>query len=180
MTVWKSAVAALFTASVSPYALAQSAPDQQAGAEVPQAQVELTADNAYVLEDENTVVAEGNVTVRYQERVLTADSLTYNRDTGRVRARGNVTILEPDGTQRYAEEIETSADLSDGYAVGFSMRTPDGGTAAANSAIRSGYSYNELERAIFTSWPMTIVPVRSSMTTRAGVSVWIARFSISA
>ena len=31
-----------------------------------------------------------------------------------------------------------------------------------------------------TSWPMTIVPVRSSMTTRAGVSDWTSRFSSSA
>lgn len=151
MAVWKSTVAAFFAASVSFHALAQTGAAEPAPQQALQEQVELTADNAYVLENENTVVAEGNVTVRYRDRVLTADTLTYNRDTGRVRARGNVTILEPDGTQRYAEEIETSADLSDGYAVGFSMRTPQGETAAANSAIRRSDSYNQLDRAIFTA-----------------------------
>lgn len=150
MAVWKSTVAALFAASVSVQAAAQAGTETSA-AETMQEQVELTADNAYVLENENTVVAEGNVTVRYQDRVMTADSLTYNRDTGRVRARGNVKILEPDGTQRFADEIETSADLSDGYAVGFSMRTPEGETAAASSAIRRGDSYNQLDRTIFTA-----------------------------
>jgi LPS-assembly protein len=127
-----------------------SAPDAQPVAGATE-RVELTADTAYVLENENTVVAEGNVTARYQERVLTADRLTYNRDTGRVRARGNVTILEPDGTQRFADEIETESDLSDGYATGFSMRTPAGDTASANSVIRRSETLTRLDRAIFTS-----------------------------
>ncbi|WP_084418543.1 LPS-assembly protein LptD [Henriciella litoralis] len=153
MSVWKTTIATALVGTFLPVAAAQG--DDTSAAVATRAAAEdrvvLTADNAYVLDDENTVVAEGNVMVEYEGRVLTADSLTYNRNTARVRARGNVTILEPDGTQRFAEEVETDADLTNGYAVNFSLRTPDGDTAAANSAVRSNDTYNALDRAIFTS-----------------------------
>ena len=50
--------------------------------------VVLDADNIFVNEAENTVVAEGNVEAKYEGRVLRADRLTYNRNTDRVRAVG--------------------------------------------------------------------------------------------
>ena len=148
MAVLKSALAALLLGTAGHGAFAQTAPPEN---ETPVSRVTLTADNVYVMEDENLVVAEGNVQAEYEGRVMTADRLTYDRRTAKVRAQGNVVILEPDGTQRFADEIETDANLADGYAVGFSMRTPEGATASANLATRSGETYNSLERAIFTA-----------------------------
>ncbi|WP_370237497.1 MULTISPECIES: LPS-assembly protein LptD [Henriciella] len=147
MAVWKTAFAAIALGAVAPLALAQAAPNEAAESR----KVTLQADNVYVLEKENTVVAEGNVSAEYQGRVLTADRLTYNRSTARVRAQGNVVILEPDGTQRFADEVETDADLANGYAVEFAMRSPDGATASANSARRENETLNTLDRAIFTA-----------------------------
>ena len=148
MGVWKTASAALLLGCLSQVASAQTAASE---AQAEASRVSLTADNVYVLEEENLVVAEGNVQAEYEGRVMTADKLTYNRLTAKVRAQGNVVILEPDGTQRFAEEIETDADLANGYAVGFAMRTPDGGTASANLAQRENETYNSLDRAVFTA-----------------------------
>ncbi|MGB3624420.1 MAG: LPS assembly protein LptD [Henriciella sp.] len=147
MAVWKTAFAAMALGAFFPVAAAQIDPEGGVADE----RVTLQADNVYVLENENTVVAEGNVSAEYQGRVLTADRLTYDRDQARVRAQGNIIILEPDGTQRFAEEIETDASLANGYAVEFSMRTPDGTTASANSARREQETLNSLDRVIFTA-----------------------------
>ncbi|WP_300378434.1 LPS assembly protein LptD [Henriciella sp.] len=148
MAVWKCALAAILLGSASHAAYAQPAP---AESEEKAERVTLTADSAYVLENENLVVAEGNVQAEYEGRVMTADRLTYDRRTGVVHAQGNVTILEPDGTQRFADEVETDAQLANGYAVDFAMRTPDGATASSNLATRENETRTTLERSIYTS-----------------------------
>ncbi len=141
------AVALAFLASYPVAALAQ-----QAGPAAEVSKVSLSADNIYVDEAENTVTAEGNVEATYEGRVLTAERLIYNRNTNRVRATGNVVIFDPDGSQRFAEEIETDSALSDGYAVGFSTRIPGGGTATAASAVREdGGAFNALDKIVYTA-----------------------------
>lgn len=141
-----AALAAL-SVSISPLAFSQSEIEQ---AQVTP-QVTLDADNIFVNDETNTVIAEGNVEARYEGRVMRADRLEYNRSTDKVRATGNVIIIDLDGTQRFAEEIETDSNLSDGYAVGFSTRLPEGGVATAESAIREPGGFNALDKVVYTS-----------------------------
>ena len=117
-------------------------------------QVILTADSIDVDEAENTVTATGNVEAVYNGRIMRADRLVYDRDTEKVRATGQIIILDPDGTQRFADEIETDANLSDGYAVGFSTRMPNGGLATADAAVRSPDGSNALDKVVYTSCEM--------------------------
>ncbi len=118
---------------------------------VEQPKVVLDADNIYVNEADNTVIAEGNVEAKYEGRVLRADRLIYDRNTDRVRAAGNVIILDADGTENFADEIETDANLQDGYAIGYSTRIPNGGLAVAESAVRTSEGYNALDKIVYTS-----------------------------
>lgn len=113
--------------------------------------VVLDADNIFVNELENTVIAEGNVEAKYEGRVLRADRLTYNRNTDRVRATGNVIIIDVDGSETYADEVETDPNLIDGYAIGFSTRIENGGLAVAESAVRTSEGYNALDKIVYTS-----------------------------
>lgn len=129
-------------------AIAQSETGEQS---TTRPQVVLDADNLYVDEKENLVIAEGNVEAEYEGRVLRADRLIYDRNTDKVRAVGNVVILDLDGTQRFADEIETDANLNDGFAIGFAQRMPNGGTAVAESAIRTSSGYNALDKIVYTS-----------------------------
>lgn len=122
---------------------------QDGSAVIPQ--VILDADNIVVKEDENVVIAEGNVEAEYEGRILRADRLVYDRNTDKVRATGGVVIIDTDGSQRFAEEIETDSNLSDGYAIGFSMRMPTGGVAAAESAIKTKEGYNALDKIVYTA-----------------------------
>lgn len=154
MASWRLILATLLVAAAAAPAVAQDDAEtetvERRAVEV-EDRVVLDADNAYVLDEENLVVAEGNVRAEYEGRVLTADRLTYNRETGRVRAQGNIVITEPDGTERFAEEIETDARLANGYAAGFSLRSITGETAAANTAERRNETITELDRVIFTA-----------------------------
>lgn len=127
------------------------AQDSVVESETEQPKVVLDADNIYVNEADNTVVAEGNVEAKYEGRVLRSDRLIYDRNTDRVRASGNVVILDTDGTENFADEIETDANLQDGYAIGYSTRIPNGGLAVAESAVRTSEGYNALDKIVYTS-----------------------------
>lgn len=113
--------------------------------------VVLDADNIFVNEAENTVIAEGNVEAKYEGRILLADRLVYNRETDKVRATGNIVIIDADGTESFADEIETDSNLADGYAIGYSTRIPNGGLAVAESAVRTQEGYNALDKIVYTS-----------------------------
>ena len=146
MISFRSFAAATALALSMPTAIAQT------GDEAPtEESVVLIADNLVENEADNSIVAEGNVEASYQGRTLRADKVIYNRDTNKVRAIGNVVILDPDGTQRFAEEVEVSSNLSDGYAVGFAVRMPQGGRAVASSAVRQEGGVNSLDQIVYTA-----------------------------
>ncbi|MEO0712968.1 MAG: LPS assembly protein LptD [Pseudomonadota bacterium] len=143
MTHWSCFVAASIATLATPIAVAQT---DEASEEVL-----LVADDVFENREDNTVTAQGNVEARYQGRVLRADRIVYNRTTEKVRATGNVVILDPDGTQRFADEVEVDSNLADGYAIGFSARLPEGGTTAANAAITREDGVSALDQVIYTA-----------------------------
>ncbi|MEM8615997.1 MAG: LPS assembly protein LptD [Pseudomonadota bacterium] len=135
--------------------------------EVAPSQVIIDADTFQVDDENNTVTAEGNVQAEYEGRILRADKLVYNRTTDRVRAVGNVIIIDPDGSERFADEIETNSDLNDGFAIGFSTRLAGGGTAIAESAIRSQDGINALEKVTYTACELCEGDTRPTWALRA-------------
>ena len=155
MHKWTSIFLFAATAAFSQSAWAQDAVPADVDVEVEtddeRPRVILDADNIFANEAENKVIAEGNVEAKYEGRVLRADRLTYDRNTDRVRAEGNVVIIDADGSETYAAEIETNSTLADGYAIGFSTRTAEGGVAVAESAVTTEAGYSALEKIVYTS-----------------------------
>ena len=113
--------------------------------------VVVEADNIYQDDSSNKVIAEGNVQASYEGRILKADRVEYDRETERVRATGNVVIIDADGTQRFADEVEVASNLSDGYAIGFSTRMENGGIATANAAVRQSDGLTALDQVVYTA-----------------------------
>ncbi len=157
---------ALLAAIAAQPVLAQ-AQDEETSETLTQPQVVLNADSIYVDEASNTVIAEGNVEATYEGRILRADRLVYDRNTDKVRATGNIIILDLDGTQRFADEIETDNNLSDGYAVGFSTRMLNGGLAIAESAVRSSDGVSTLDNIVYTSCELCEGQTRPTWALRA-------------
>lgn len=144
---------------------------EQATQEVPVERVILEADYVYEVQEDNTVIAEGNVEALYEGRVLRSDRLTYNKTTDRVYATGNVVIINADGSQQFADEVEVDSSLSDGYAIGFSARLLDGSTMVANSAIRQEGGTNSLDQVVYTACPVCEEDVTPTWSIRARKAV---------
>ncbi|MEO0465416.1 MAG: LPS assembly protein LptD [Pseudomonadota bacterium] len=162
MSTLKSVFAATAFAFASPLVAAQVSDVVDTSEDVV-----LIADSLFENEAENTVIAEGNVQASYQGRILKADKVIYNRSTNKVRAIGNVVILDPDGSERFSDEVEVSSNLSDGYAIGFAMRLPNGGQAVANSAIRQENGLNSLDQVVYTACEVCDVDDRPTWALRA-------------
>lgn len=144
MLRWTGLAAALVFAAPS---VAQEAPAESSNTDP----VVVEADNIFQDEASNAVIAEGNVQAAYDGRLLKADKVIYNRETERVRAIGNVVIIDADGTQRFANEVEVSSNLSDGYSIGFSARMANGGLATANAAERQPNGITALDQIVYTA-----------------------------
>ncbi|MEL6258377.1 MAG: LPS assembly protein LptD [Pseudomonadota bacterium] len=143
MSNWMGITAVMVFSGFAPLALAQ-APGAEKG-------IALEADRIDDDQVNNRIIAEGNVQASYQGRLLQADRLIYDLNTRKVRAIGNVAIIETDGTQRFADEVEVDENLRDGFAIGFSTRFEDGGLAVANSAVRRSDGINSVDQAIYTA-----------------------------
>jgi LPS-assembly protein len=117
----------------------------------PDDRVVVLADTISNEQDASLVIAEGEVEARYQGRTLRAQKLIYDRKTGVVRAQGSVQIIDPDGSVRYADELEVDDELADGVATDFSTRFPGGATAIASSAIRREGEFSEFNKVIYTA-----------------------------
>lgn len=116
----------------------------------------IEADTLIDRREENLVIAEGDVVARYGLRELRADKIIYDTSLGTVRAVGNVSIAEPDGSVRYADDIEVDERLSEGVAAPFASRLQPQGRVVAAAANRTGSSVNELTNAVYTACDVCI------------------------
>lgn len=103
-------------------------------------------------EDENFFVAEGNVEVRVEGRVLRADKLTWNREKQTMHASGRVQLSDStSGSTQFADNIEVDEDFVSGFATRYAVRFADGSSAVAASAQRSGDgARHSLEQMVYT------------------------------
>ena len=149
VSLFRFAASAALCTSVTGFALAQTqtAVDEENN-------VFIRADQVINDADTHQTIAEGNVEVHYGERLLRADRVIYDVDDEYVRAQGNVRIVDPDGTIRYAEEIQVENNLENGYALNFSTRMQNNAVAAASSAIRKDGNINALEQMVYTACPI--------------------------
>ncbi|WP_169331833.1 LPS-assembly protein LptD [Robiginitomaculum antarcticum] len=111
----------------------------------------LEADQLIDKSEDNTLIARGSVTGRYQTRTLQADEVVYDLDTGNVTAIGNVIIIDADGGTQYSQKIELNSRLESGGATDFVARFPEGGIAAAAFALRRADGGVDLYNAYYTA-----------------------------
>lgn len=113
--------------------------------------VYLEADQLISNEDDQSIVAEGHVFGRYQDKALRADKVTYFLKLGKVIAMGNVSLISPDGSVQFADAIELSEELETGTAYNFSSRLPNGGLTGARIARKGEDGGIELYNAYYTA-----------------------------
>ncbi len=112
--------------------------------------VDLEADSLIHDEGLQTVTAKGNVEMVQAGRIVKADAISYNLQTDRVHAKGNVVMSEADGTTYFAEDVELTQDMKDGFVEGLQVLLADGSRFTAEEGTRTSGTVIELKRATYT------------------------------
>ena len=110
----------------------------------------LTADEVTYDESLGLVVARGNVEISQGQRILRADSISYNTRTRVVAASGNISLTEPSGDILFAEYVELTDDLAEGFIRGVSGLLTDDSRLVAARGYRRGDRELVLERGVFS------------------------------
>ncbi len=114
------------------------------------APVDLEADNLTHDEGTQIVTATGNVELIQSGRILKADQVSYNLTTDRVRATGNVVLSERDGTTYFADDVELTDDMKDGFVEGLNILLADGSRFTASEGTRTSGTVLEMKQASYT------------------------------
>ena len=117
-------------------ASAQTPPAKAQNANAPRMVVE--AKELVQDDNKNTVTARGDVQIYYKGRVLEADQVVYDRTTSRVRAIGHARLTEADGQTIYADDMELTDDLKQGFVDSLRVETPQSTYMSSPRAERSG------------------------------------------
>lgn len=141
-------------ASVSvPVALAQSTASQPAVAQsfdqngLP---VLLRAEEVSHDQELGVIVARGDVEIAHGDRILLADTLSYNQNAKTVTASGNIRILEPTGEVIFADYVELSEDMRDGTIENLRILLADNARIAAAGGRRSNGNVTEMAKAVYS------------------------------
>ncbi len=116
----------------------------------------LEADETNYDETTDTVSARGSVRISRDGRTLTADRIAYRIGDKIVSAVGNVVLVEPTGEVLFADEVELTEGLDQGFAVAPRILLPDGSRVAAAGAARLSEDRVEVHRAVFS--PCNLCP----------------------
>jgi LPS-assembly protein len=116
-----------------------------------QGQMLLAADSLIYDFDGETVTAVGGVQIKYNGYDLVAQKVKFNRKTKRLLANGNVELTQPDGTKLYADEIDVTDNLADGFINALRVETTDNTRFAAVRATRENGNIATFERGVYTA-----------------------------
>lgn len=110
----------------------------------------LSADEVTYDEDLGIVTARGDVEINQAGRTLLADTVSYNQRSGVVTAAGNVSLIELDGTVFFAEYVELTDDLREGFIRDIGVLMADQTRIAAASGTRREGRITVFRKAVFS------------------------------
>ena len=141
------ATAVAITLSAAPLAAtAQQGGGQQGGGQP----VLLSADQFRHDRDLGIVTASGNVEMAQGGRILLADSVSFSERTNVVTASGNVSVLEPSGEVLFAEYVELTDDMRQGFIQEVRMLMTDNSRLAGAQGERLDGRYTRVERGVYS------------------------------
>jgi LPS-assembly protein len=110
----------------------------------------VRANEIQVDDDLGLVIARGQVEISQGDRLLKADTLTYNRRTNVVTASGGVMLLDPSGDVAFADFVELTSDMRDGAIRNLRATLADQSRFAAVTARRADGSKTVMRRATYS------------------------------
>jgi LPS-assembly protein len=145
-------VAALAAMAASSPAFAAEEPQLTQAAD-PEARehIDFEANELRYLEDEDTILAIGNVVMRQAGESIRADEVSWNRGNGVIIATGTVMMIDKDGNRLFSERIELTDHFEAGSMEDMLVALRAGGRLAANGGTRNADGSITLERAVYAA-----------------------------
>jgi LPS-assembly protein len=112
--------------------------------------VTFTAEEVEYDQNAETVTARGRVEAWQGERVLRAETFTYNRGTGIAIAEGNVVLIEPNGQVLFTDRAELSQGMRDAVLEGLRGHLTGNARVAAAGARRTNGDITDLARVVYS------------------------------
>jgi len=111
----------------------------------------LAADELVYDRDSRTITARGGVQIEYDGNRIVAQRVSYNQATRRVVASGLVEIVDAQGMRIYADEIDLTDDLGEGFINALRIEAADNTRFAATSVERSAGALTVFNNGIYTA-----------------------------
>ncbi|MBM3545335.1 MAG: LPS-assembly protein LptD [Alphaproteobacteria bacterium] len=127
-----------------------SASAQFGGLKTSNEPVLIKADQLTHHQDLGTTVASGNVEIVQGESILLADTVAYSEREDKVTATGNVSLTQATGEVMFADFVELTGGMRDGYVQNLRALLADNSRLAANAARRVGGTRKEMTRAVYS------------------------------
>ena len=96
------------------------------------------------------VVGRGNVEISQDDRILRADTVSYNQNTDILSATGNVVLLESTGDITFADFVELSGDFKNGIIENIRILMSDDSRIAAVGGRRIGGDVIEMSKVVYS------------------------------
>jgi LPS-assembly protein len=133
----------------APSVSAQPTTGQQREAPDKRTPVRFSADEVTYDKQLGIITLRGKVQLFQGERILTADTVTYNQTNDLATANGNVVLMEPTGEVVFSTHMELTKDLKEGMLNDIRMLLADNSRFAANGgSLRGTRTY--LNQAVFS------------------------------
>ncbi len=116
----------------------------------------LSADQVTHYQELGVVTATGKVELSQGDRVLLADTVSYNEKTDTVTASGHVNLMEPSGEVLFADYLELTDNMRDGFIQNVRALLSDNSRLAGTAARRVDGNRKELTRGVFS--PCALCP----------------------
>ena len=111
----------------------------------------LQADSMAYDDESGVITATGNVEVAMGRQVVRADKVTYTKATDVVVATGHVALTEANGPILYAEKMELTSDVKQGFIDKVGMLFPDNSRLVALDAQRYEGRYLIADHGVYSS-----------------------------
>ncbi len=102
--------------------------------------------------DKDNMAADGHVEMRYKEKTIRADHVTYNAATGDTLAEGHTQTINADGSVQFADRITYNEDKQTGVSENLALMAaaPDNTKIFARRFSQIDQNTNQMTNVIFT------------------------------
>ncbi|KLN60205.1 hypothetical protein WH96_13560 [Kiloniella spongiae] len=110
----------------------------------------ISADEVTYDENLGIVTASGNVEISQGDRTVLANSVSYNMNTNVVSATGNISLLEPSGDIVFAEHVELTDNLKEGFIRDIRILLSDRSRLAASTGQLTSGNITVFSNGVFS------------------------------